>query len=88
MLYATVDLGVARVGRTHMVSLEPVNPVWRESFQIYCAHYASEIVISIKDDDMVGSHVIGRARIPVQSLLSGAQVETTYDLYWTGPSQW
>lgn len=80
-LYATVDLGKARVGRTRMVEMEPVNPVWMESFRIYCAHYAPAVVISIKDDDTVGSHVVGRAQIPVRDVLSGGVVEGMYDLF-------
>eukprot|EP00250_Pteridium_aquilinum_P016714 c23251_g1_i1 orf=289-2688(+) len=80
-LYATVDLGKARVGRTRMVEMEPVHPVWMESFHIYCAHYASDVVISIKDDDTVGSHVVGRAKIPVRDVLGGGVVEGLYDLY-------
>lgn len=80
-LYATVDLGKARVGRTRMVEMEPVNPVWMESFQIYCAHYASAVVISIKDDDRVGSHVVGRASVPVQDVLGGSVVEGRFDLF-------
>ncbi|MCO5546852.1 hypothetical protein L7F22_000289 [Adiantum nelumboides] len=80
-LYATVDLGKARVGRTHMVEGEPKSPVWMETFHIYCAHYASHVVISIKDDDTVGSHVVGRARIPVIDVLGGRIVEDLFDLY-------
>ena len=51
--------------------MELVNPVWMESIQIYCAHYTSEMVISIKDDDLMGSHIVGRAKIPIISLFSG-----------------
>ncbi|KAI5061954.1 hypothetical protein GOP47_0022493 [Adiantum capillus-veneris] len=80
-LYATVDLGKARVGRTRMVEGEPMSPVWMETFHIYCAHYASHVVISIKDDDTVGSHVVGRARIPVIDVLGGSIVEGVFDLY-------
>lgn len=80
-LYATVDLGKARVGRTRMVEMEPVNPVWMENFYIYCAHYAAYVVISVKDDDLVGSHVVGRAKVPVRSVLGGSVVEGWYNLY-------
>eukprot|EP00249_Psilotum_nudum_P022879 c28674_g1_i1 orf=191-2614(+) len=80
-LYATIDLEKVRVGRTRMIEMEPVNPVWNEIFRIYCAHFVANVVISVKDDDTVGSHVLGRARIPVKNVLSGRIVEDWYELY-------
>ena len=43
-IYATIDLEKARVGRTRMISNEPVNPRWYESFHIYCAHLAADLL--------------------------------------------
>ncbi|KAF6156654.1 hypothetical protein GIB67_017790 [Kingdonia uniflora] len=74
-LYATIDLERARVARTRMIKDEPVNPRWYESFHIYCAHMASNVVITIKDDHPIGATVIGRAYLPVQELLNGAEVD-------------
>lgn len=70
-LYATVDLGDTRVGRTRRLTGQPRDPVWNESFRIYCAHTVSEVVISIKDAAIVGTIVVGRARIPAYDLISG-----------------
>ena len=80
-LYATVELGNALVIQTNIVEMETQNPKWGECNQIYCAHYTSEVVISVKDAGLLGSHVKGRARIPVQTLLSGDKIEGMHDLY-------
>lgn len=69
--YATVDLGETRVGRTRILQGEPKDPVWNETFRIYCAHTVSQVVVSIKDAAIVGTTVVGRARVPVIELLSG-----------------
>lgn len=69
--YATVDLGDARVGRTRVLEGEPRDPVWNESFRIYCAHTISDVRISIKDAAIVGTAVIGRSSVPAYELISG-----------------
>ncbi|KVH93783.1 phospholipase D alpha 1-like isoform X1 [Cynara cardunculus var. scolymus] len=68
-LYATIDLEKARVGRTRMLEHDS-NPRWYESFHIYCAHMASKVVFTIKEDDPIGATVLGRAYIPVPRLLN------------------
>lgn len=74
-LYATIDLGKARVGRTRIIEKEASNPRWYESFHIYCAHMASDVVFSIKDDNPIGASLIGRAYIPVDELLGGEELD-------------
>jgi phospholipase D1/2 len=69
--YATVDLGETRVGRTRVLEGEPKDPVWNETFRIYCAHTVSQVVVSIKDAAIVGTTVVGRTKVPVIDLLSG-----------------
>lgn len=69
--YATVDLEKTRVGRTRVLEGEPKDPVWEETFRIYCAHTVSQVVISIKDAAIVGTTVVGRTKVPVIELLSG-----------------
>lgn len=66
-----MDLGDTRVGRTRRLTGEPRDPIWNESFRIYCAHTVSEVVISIKDAAIVGTVVVGRARIPAYDLFAG-----------------
>lgn len=75
-LYATIDLGKARVGRTRLLQHEHSNPRWYESFHIYCAHMASEIVFTIKIDNPIGTKLVGRAYIPVSEVIHGDPVDT------------
>ncbi|XP_021817787.1 phospholipase D alpha 1-like [Prunus avium] len=74
-LYATIDLENARVGRTRLLENATKNPRWRESFHIYCAHKASNVVFSIKEDNAIGAKVIGRAYMPAAELLNGEVVD-------------
>ncbi|KAG6526276.1 phospholipase D alpha 1-like [Zingiber officinale] len=73
-IYATIDLEKARVGRTRKLK-EPINPRWYESFHIYCAHMAADVVITIKDDNPIGASLIGRAYLPVTEILDGEEVD-------------
>ncbi|XAR67773.1 Phospholipase D [Bertholletia excelsa] len=74
-IYATVDLQKARVGRTRIIENEPNNPRWYESFHIYCAHMASDIIFTVKDENPIGATLIGRAYVPVQELLDGEEID-------------
>ncbi|KAG6780366.1 hypothetical protein POTOM_013221 [Populus tomentosa] len=74
-LYATIDLERARVGRTRILEKEATNPRWNESFHIYCAHTASSIVFTVKDDNPIGATLIGRAYIPVQEIVDGEEID-------------
>ncbi|CAH9106756.1 unnamed protein product [Cuscuta europaea] len=73
-IYATIDLEKARVGKTRMLE-EPNNPQWNESFHIYSAHMASNVIFTVKDDNPVGATLIGRAYVPVEELLEGDEVD-------------
>ena len=78
-LYATVDIDKARVGRTRM--LDPVHsPRWNESFRIYCAHDASNIIFTVKADNAVGATLIGRAYLPTKDVVAGGKVERWLDI--------
>ncbi|CAH8343882.1 unnamed protein product [Eruca vesicaria subsp. sativa] len=74
-LYATIDLQKARVGRTRKITNEPKNPKWYESFHIYCAHMASDIIFTVKDDNPIGATLIGRAYVPVDEVINGEEVD-------------
>ncbi|XP_074563727.1 phospholipase D alpha 1-like [Curcuma longa] len=73
-IYATIDLEKARVGRTRKLK-EPINPRWYESFHIYCAHMAADVIITIKVDNPIGASLIGRAYLPVTEILDGEEVD-------------
>uniref|UniRef100_A0A2P2MLG3 Phospholipase D n=1 Tax=Rhizophora mucronata TaxID=61149 RepID=A0A2P2MLG3_RHIMU len=74
-LYATIDLEKARVGRTRILVNEHSNPRWYESFHIYCAHLASNVIFTVKDDNPIGATLIGRAYVPVEELLDGEEID-------------
>ncbi|TQD85225.1 hypothetical protein C1H46_029222 [Malus baccata] len=74
-LYATVDLERARVGRTRVIEKEPSNPRWYESFHIYCAHTAANVIFTVKESNPIGASLIGRAYVPVQELIEGEEVD-------------
>jgi phospholipase D1/2 len=74
-IYATIDLDKARVARTRTIENEPNNPRWHESFHIYCAHMASHVVFTVKDDNPIGATLIGRAYVPVEELLEGEEID-------------
>ncbi|CAH9088514.1 unnamed protein product [Cuscuta europaea] len=73
-LYATIDLEKARVGRTRMLQ-EPNNPKWYESFHIYCAHIAKNVIFTVKDNNPIGATLIGRAYVPVREILDGEEID-------------
>lgn len=79
-LYATVDLEKVRVGRTRKIENEPDNPRWMESFHIYCAHYASHVIFTVKDDNPIGATLIGRAYLPVNELLEGEEIDKRLEI--------
>ncbi|PIA37741.1 hypothetical protein AQUCO_03000342v1 [Aquilegia coerulea] len=74
-LYATIDLGKARVGRTRMIKNVPARPQWNESFHICCAHTISNIIFTVKNGNPIGATLIGRAYLPVEAVLSGNEVD-------------
>ena len=79
-IYATIDLEKARVGRTRLIENEPNNPRWQESFHIFCAHKASNIIFTIKHDNPIGATLIGRAYVPVEKLMDGEEVDRRAEL--------
>ncbi|KAJ4957427.1 hypothetical protein NE237_024538 [Protea cynaroides] len=81
-LYATIDLGNARVGRTRMLKQEHVNPRWYESFHIYCAHMASHIIFTVKDDNPIGATLIGRAYVPVEEIIRGHEIDRWVEIIY------
>ncbi|XP_041005424.1 phospholipase D alpha 1-like isoform X1 [Juglans microcarpa x Juglans regia] len=73
-IYATIDIENTTVARTRLLKNEHSNLQWSESFHIYCAHKASHIAFSIKEDDPIGARVIGKAYMPVGDIVSGEEV--------------
>lgn len=78
-MYATIDLGQARVGRTRLLD-QTANPRWYESFHIYCAHMASEVIFTLKLTNAVGAELIGRAYMPASNLIGGDEIDTKLEI--------
>ncbi|KAH6761597.1 phospholipase D alpha 1 [Perilla frutescens var. hirtella] len=78
-MYATIDLGQARVGRTRLLD-QQASPRWYESFHIYCAHMASEVIFTVKLSKAVGAELIGRAYMPVSDLIKGEEIDTWLEI--------
>jgi hypothetical protein len=78
--YAYVVLAGAKVASTHVI-INNANPRWNEHFQIPVAHFTNEILIVIKDEDMVGAQHIGEVRIPAEEVLKKQVVSYTLRSY-------
>ncbi|XP_043716588.1 phospholipase D beta 1-like isoform X2 [Telopea speciosissima] len=77
--YVTVSVSKAVVARTFVISNNG-NPVWLQHFDVPVAHYAAEVHFLVKDNDVVGSEIIGVVGIPVEQIYSGAKVEGTFPI--------
>ncbi|KAH9569186.1 hypothetical protein CY35_03G118900 [Sphagnum magellanicum] len=77
--YAYVVIAGAKVASTRVI-INNANPRWNEHFQIPVAHFTNEILIVIKDEDMVGAQHIGEVRIPAEEVLKKQVVEGWYDV--------
>ncbi|GAU20683.1 hypothetical protein TSUD_230970, partial [Trifolium subterraneum] len=72
--YVTVSVAGAVIARTFVIRNNE-NPVWNQHFNVPVAHFASEIHFVVKDNDIVGSQVIGAVGIPVEKLCNGTKIE-------------
>ncbi|XP_039016185.1 phospholipase D alpha 1-like [Hibiscus syriacus] len=77
-IYTTISLGTARVGRTRKV--EHDEAAWNESFHIYCAHTAKQVIFTVKDAKTIGAILIGKAYLPAIDLLSGEELDKWLEL--------
>ncbi|MQM13807.1 hypothetical protein Taro_046734 [Colocasia esculenta] len=80
-VYATLDIGAARVARTRLIGFGTQNPRWEDSFRIYCCYTSSTLVVSVKDEFPVAAAVLGCAKVPISRLLTGEPVERWLDLF-------
>ncbi|KAL9242850.1 hypothetical protein vseg_016809 [Gypsophila vaccaria] len=85
--YVTVSVGGAIIARTFVMRNDE-NPVWMQQFFVPVAHSAAEVHFVVKDDDVVGSQIIGAVGIPVVQLCSGEKVEGTFPIVKTSGGNW
>ncbi|GER40539.1 phospholipase D, partial [Striga asiatica] len=81
--YVTVSVSNAVLARTFVIK-DNENPVWAQHFHVPVAHRASEVQFVVKDNDLVGSEIIGATGVPAEQLVSGYRVNATYPL--VGPN--
>ncbi|KAJ6393767.1 hypothetical protein OIU77_023075 [Salix suchowensis] len=61
--YVTISISDAVIARTFVINNNE-NPVWMQHFDVPVAHHAAEVHFSVKDDDIVGSQIMGAVGIP------------------------
>ncbi|GAA0153971.1 phospholipase [Lithospermum erythrorhizon] len=77
--YVTVVVSGATVGRTYVISNNE-NPLWMQQFNIPVAHHAADIQFVVKDNDVVGSQLIGTVSVPVENLYAGGKLEGSFPI--------
>lgn len=82
-LYATIDIGHARLARTKEVEFQPHNPTWNQSFKAYCCYLTNNtsfITVSVKQKHP--EKEIGYASIPISSVLNDSKpLPRWFDLF-------
>lgn len=81
--YVTITLAGAVIGRTYVIENNE-NPVWMQHFNVPVAHYSSEVQFLVKDNDMVGSQLIGTVAVPVEHICGGGKVEGFFPILNNG----
>ncbi|CAN0841574.1 Phospholipase D beta 1 [Linum grandiflorum] len=77
--YVTVSIAGAVIARTFVIN-NSENPVWMQHFSVPVAHSAAEVHFVAKDNDVVGSQVMGAVGIPVEELCSGKKIEGSFPI--------
>lgn len=77
--YVTISVCSAVVGRTFVIS-NSEDPVWMQHFYVPVAHYVAEVHFVVKDNDIVGSQLIGAVGIPTEQIISGKKVEGSFPI--------
>ncbi|KAL8119148.1 phospholipase D gamma 1-like [Apium graveolens] len=72
--YVSISITTAVIGRTYVMS-NSENPVWTQHFYVPVAHHAAEVHFVVKDNDVLGSQLIGIVSIPVEKIYSGGKVQ-------------
>ncbi|KAL3348969.1 hypothetical protein AABB24_022234 [Solanum stoloniferum] len=72
--YVSINVADATIGRTYVINNNE-NPVWMQHFNVPVAHYAAEVQFLVKDDDIVGSQLMGTVAVPLEQIYGGGKVE-------------
>ncbi|KAJ3706790.1 hypothetical protein LUZ61_010495 [Rhynchospora tenuis] len=77
--YVKVQVAGATVARTSVIH-NCDEPHWDEHFRIPLAHCASMLEFVIKDEDIFGAQIIGKATVPASSVISGEPFDKWLDV--------
>ncbi|XP_070026610.1 phospholipase D gamma 1-like [Nicotiana sylvestris] len=77
--YVSVTVADAVIGRTYVISNNE-NPVWMQHFNVPVAHYAAEVQFLVKDDDIVGSQLMGTVAVPLEQIYGGGKIEGSFPI--------
>jgi phospholipase D1/2 len=77
--YTVVVVAGARVARTRVIN-NNANPKWNEHFLVPVAHHAHHVTFVVKDQDVMGSQLIGKVTISAKLLLDGGVVDGWFDV--------
>ncbi|KAH7849966.1 hypothetical protein Vadar_025728 [Vaccinium darrowii] len=80
--YVSISVTSAVIGRTYVISNNE-NPIWTQRFFVPVAHYAAEVHFLVKDNDVVGSQLMGVVAIPVEQIYSGQKIQGVYPILST-----
>ena len=70
--YVTVSIANVVISRTFVIC-NSENPVWLQHIYVPVAYYSAEVQF-VKDNDVVGSQIIGAVGVPVEQLVSSSIV--------------
>lgn len=77
--YVTIAISGAVICRTFVLK-DDENPVWDQQFSVPVAHYGTEVQFIVKDNDFVGSEIMGAVGIPIEQLIYGNKMHGTYPI--------
>uniref|UniRef100_A0A0V0IZ39 Phospholipase D n=1 Tax=Solanum chacoense TaxID=4108 RepID=A0A0V0IZ39_SOLCH len=77
--YVSINVADATIGRTYVINNNE-NPVWMQHFNVPVAHYAAEVQFLVKDDDIVGSQLMGTVAVPLEQIYGGGKVEGLFPI--------
>ncbi|CAN4111676.1 unnamed protein product [Withania somnifera] len=77
--YVSITVADAVIGRTYVINNNE-NPVWMQHFNVAVAHYAAELQFLVKDDDIVGSQLMGTVAVPLEQIYGGGKVEGVFPI--------
>ncbi|CAN4125181.1 unnamed protein product [Withania somnifera] len=81
--YVSIIVAGAVIGRTYVINNNE-NPVWMQHFNVPVAHYAAEMQFFVKDNDRVGSQLIGTVAVPAEHIYRGGKVEGFFPILNNG----